>query len=112
MRRWIAHLLGIEVEVEPLTELRDEKFTWYAGLDADGSRIGDQLWNNEELDEAAAASVVGLFRLTFRDPTMVMDKVRGEPVYLILAMTPDKLLRFKPQNLVTGLPVRALEPVT
>ena len=34
------------------------------------------------------ARVVGLFRLTFRDPDVVIDKVRGEPVYLILAMTP------------------------
>ena len=112
MRRWIAHVMNVEVEIEPLTELRDTKFTWYVGLDADGSRIGDQLWNGEELDEGATASVVGLFRLTFRDPATVLDKVRGEPVYLILAMAADKLLRFKPQNLVTGLPVRALEPVT
>ena len=107
MRRWIAHVLNVEVEIEPLTELREAKFTWYVGLDADGSRIGDQLWNGEELDEGAAARVVGLFRLTFRDPAIVIDKVRGEPVYLILAMTADKLLRLKPQNLVTGLPVRA-----
>jgi hypothetical protein len=113
MRRWIAHLVNVEVDIEPLTELRDAKFTWYVGLDADGSRIGDQLWNGEELDEAAAANVVGLFRLTFRDPDVVVEKkVRGESVYLILAMTPDKLLRLKPQNLVTGLPVRALETVT
>jgi hypothetical protein len=41
----------------------------------------------------------------------VIEKVRGEPVYLILAMTDDKLLRFKPQNLITGLPVRHLEAV-
>jgi hypothetical protein len=112
MRRWIVHLLNIDVDIEPLTELRDAKFTWYVGLDAEGSRVGDKLWNGEALDEAAAASVVGLFRLTFRDPAAVIDKVRGEPIYLILAMTPDKLLRFKPQNLVIGLPVRALEPVT
>ncbi len=112
MRRWIVHLLNIEVEIEPITELRDAKFTWYVGLDADGSRIGDQLWNGEPLEEAARASIVGLFRLTFRDPAVVIEKVRGEPAYLILAMTPDKLLRFKPQNLVTGLPVRALEAVT
>jgi hypothetical protein len=112
MRRWIVHLLNIEVEIEPITELRDAKFTWYVGLDADGSRIGDQLWNGEPLEEAARASIVGLFRLTFRDPAVVIEKVRGEPAYLILAMTPDKLLRFKPQNLVTGLPVRTLEAVT
>src|ERR1041385_1355441 len=109
MRRWIAHLLNVEVTIEPLTELRDAKFTWYVGLDLDGSRIGDLLWNGEDLDDASAGRVVGLFRLTFRDPEIMIDKVRGDPVYLILAMTGDKLLRFKPQNLVTGLPVRHLE---
>jgi hypothetical protein len=41
-----------------------------------------------------------------------MDKVQGEPVYLIMAMDKDKILRLKPQNLVTGLPVKHLEPVT
>jgi len=112
MRRWIAHVLNVDVDIEPLTELRDARFIWYVGLDADGSRIGDQLWNGDALDDTSAASLVGLFSLTFRDPAILIDKVRGEPVYLILAMTPDKLLRFKPQNLVTGLPVRALEAVT
>ena len=70
------------------------------------------LWNGEEPDEATAARVVGLFRLTFSDPAIVIEKVRGEAVYLILAMSDDKLLRLKPQNLVTGLPVRHLEAVT
>ena len=41
----------------------------------------------------------------------MLDKVKGEPVYLILSMTPDKLIRMKPQNLVTGLPIRHLEAV-
>ena len=110
--RWVGHLLAVEVEVEPLTEMRETKLSWYVGLDADGTRIGDALWNGEELDEAAQARVVGLFRLTFRDPDVVMDKVKGEPVYLILAMDKDKVLRLKPQNLVTGLPIKHLEAVT
>ena len=83
--------------------MRDVNLTWYVGLDAEATRIGDALWNGEELDEAARERVVGLFRLTFRDPDVVLDKVRGEPVYLILAMTPDKMLRMKPQNLVDRL---------
>src|SRR5437773_3442730 len=58
MRCWIAHVLNVDVAIEPLTELRDAKFTWYVGLDSDGSRIGDELWNDEELDEATAARVV------------------------------------------------------
>jgi hypothetical protein len=112
MRLWIVHVLGLEVEIEPLAELHDAKFSWYVGLDAEGSRIGDLLWSGEALDEATASRVVGLFRLTFRDPGIVIEKVEGEPVYLILAMTHDKLLRFKPQNLITGLPVRHLEAAT
>jgi hypothetical protein len=112
IRRWIAHLLGLAVTVEPLTELRDAALTWYVGLDADATRIGDALWNGEELDEATMARVAALFRLIFRDPSVMLDKVKGEPVYLILAMTPDKAIRMKPQNLVTGLPVRHLGAVS
>ena len=74
--------------------------------------IGDALWNCDELDETARARVVGLFRLRFRDPDVALDKVKGEPVYLILAMDKDKVLRLKPQNLATGLPIKHLEAVT
>ena len=112
MRRWIAHVLGVEVKIEPLTELRETTLSWYVGLDADATKIGDSLWNGEEIDEAAMSRVAGLFRLSFRDPSVMLDKVKGEPVYLILAMTPDNMIRMKPQNLVTGLPIRHLEAVS
>ena len=113
MRRWIAHLLGVEVDdraadrtarcqVHLVCRARRRRHPDRRRVvERRGARRGD-----------APARVVGLFRLTFRDPDVVIDKVRGEPVYLILAMTPDKLLRMKPQNLVTGLPVRHLEAVT
>jgi hypothetical protein len=112
MRLWIAHLLGVVVSIEPLTELRDAALTWYVGLDADATRIGDIMWNGDELDEKSQARVAGLFRLTFRDPSAMLDKVKGEPVYLILAMNGDKLIRMKPQNLLTGLPLKHLEAVS
>ncbi len=112
MRRWIAHLLAVDVEIEPLTELRDVTLNWYVGLDADATLLGDQLWNGETLDDAAMARVVGLFRLTFRDSALMLDTVKGEPVYLILAMTPDNVIRMKPQNLVTGLPIARLQAVS
>jgi hypothetical protein len=110
--RWVKHLLAVAVEVEPLVEARDVKLAWYVGLDAQGTDIGDALWNGEELDDAARSRVVGLYRLTVRDADAVLDKARGEPIYLIMAMTPDGLLRLKPQNLVTGLPIRHLEAVS
>jgi len=109
---WTHHLLGISVSVEPLAEMRDARFTWYVGLDAEGTRIGDLLWNGEDLDEATRGRVIGLFRLAFDDRSMTDARVGSDPVYLILAMSPDRLIRMKPQNLVTGLPVRRLETVS
>jgi hypothetical protein len=112
VQRWIAHLLAVEVEVEPLTELREVLFTWYVGLDAAATRLGDALWKGEDIDEATQSRVVGLYRLTFADPQQMLEKVRGGPVYLLTAMTDDKILHLKPQNLLTGLPVRKLEAVS
>jgi hypothetical protein len=105
MERWISHLLGIDVAIEPLTELREAPLTWYVGLDSEATRVGDALWNGEEIDEPTRARVVTLYRLTFTEPADAIENVRGEPVYLLLAMTPDESLRLKPQNLVTGLPI-------
>ena len=110
--RWVWHMLAVDVEVEPLTALRDVSFNWYLGLDAEGTRIGDALWHGDELDESSQSSVVGLFQLTFTDPAVVVERVRGEPIYLILAMTPDRVLQMKPQNLLTGLPIRHLELIS
>jgi hypothetical protein len=109
---WVGHLLSAAVDVEPLVELKDANLSWYVGLDAQATQIGDALWRGEDLDAATRGRLVGLFRLTFRDASLVDDRVRGEPVYLMLAMTPEKVLRMKPQNLVTGLPIKHLEGVS
>jgi hypothetical protein len=110
--RWVKHLLALDVDVEPLTEATDVNLTWYVGLDAEATKIGDDLWNGEELDDAAHRRIIGLYRLSFRDREPVLEKAEGEPIYLIMAMTPDGMLRMKPQNLVTGLPIRHLEEVS
>jgi len=110
--RWIAHLLGVKVSIEPLMDVRDVPFTWYVGLDAEATRLGDALWKGDELADADRSRMVGLYQLTFADASEVVDKLRGEPVYVIAAMTSDKVLRLKPQNLITGLPIRRLEAVS
>jgi hypothetical protein len=112
MTRWIKHMLAIDVEIEPLTEMRDVTFNWYLGLDAVGTQIGDTLWNAGSLDPRSEASIVGLYQLKFDDPTVVVEKIGSEPVYLILAMTPDKMLHMKPQNLLIGLPIRNPIPIS
>jgi hypothetical protein len=112
MRRWISHLLGVDVAIEPITALHDAKLTWYVGLDAEATRIGDRLWHGETLDDRTMARVLALFRVTLADPDLVVDAVGREPIYLILAMTSDQLVRVKPQNLLTGLPIKHLEAAT
>ena len=107
--RWISHLLGVDVAVEPLTELREAPLSWYVGLSADATQIGDAIWNGNDMDSALQARLVGLYRLNFHNPSDVIEKVRGEPVYLLAAMTAGEVLRLKPQNLVTGLPIRCEE---
>ena len=112
VRRWIFHLLGVDLAIEPITALCDAKLTWYVGLDAEATRIGDRLWHGETLDDRTMARVLALFRVTFADPDLVVAAVGREPVYLILAMSSDQLVRMKPQNLLTGLPIKHLEAAT
>jgi hypothetical protein len=111
VRRWLWHLLAIEVAIEPLAELHNARLSWYVGLSSEATHIGDRIWNDADRDDAMRARLVGLFRLIFRDPTDMIEKVRGEPVYLLVAMAPDGVLRLKPQNLLTGLPIRHEEVV-
>jgi hypothetical protein len=109
--RWIKHLLAIDASVVPVVELKDARFTWYVGLDAEGTRIGDMLWNGEGLDEAMQGRVVALYALRTEGADAPQDK-SAPPAYLILGMSAEKMVRMKPQNLLTGLNVKRLESAT
>jgi hypothetical protein len=104
---WVRHLLHVEVSVEPVTRIEDPDWRWFVGLDAEATRIGNALWRGDAVDEDAMSRVLALFRLTFAERDRVDPKAAGSPVYLLLAMTPDRIVRVKPQNLVMGLPVTA-----
>jgi hypothetical protein len=105
VERWVGHLLGVDVAVEPLPEIRDDAWMWFVGLDAEATRIGNAAWNGEAVEPDALERIVALFRLRFLDATQMLPHVAGAPVYLILATTPDRVVRVKPQNLIVGLPV-------
>jgi hypothetical protein len=79
---------------------------WFVGLDAEGTRIGNRLWRNEEIEPEAGERVLALFRLEFEPETAVEPRVEGRSVYLIMAMDEAGTLRMKPQNLIVGLPLR------
>jgi hypothetical protein len=109
--RWVKHLLAVEAVVVPVVELKDARFTWYVGLDTEGTRIGDMLWNGEALDAATQGRLVALYALRMEGADAPADK-DAPPAYLILAMSESKSVRMKPQNLLTGLKVKRLEAAT
>jgi hypothetical protein len=98
---FIEHMLNVKVTVTPQTRADDVEFRWYVGLDPQGTAIGDALWHGKPLP----ATLVGLFRLEFADPSRVRADVRGQAVWLILGLGEDGALRMKPQNLLVGLPL-------
>jgi hypothetical protein len=111
--RWVRHLLGVAIEAEAMTEARDITLTWYVGLDSNATRIGDALWRGEPVRADAPEFIVALYRLKFVDDADLIERMRGQPTYLIVAGSSDMTLRLKPQNLLTGLPLQqASEIVT
>jgi len=105
IERWVGHLLGIAVNVETVASIEDRDWRWFVGLDSEATRIGNALWNGAALDDNAAERIVALMRLTIEDARLVDQRVGNKPVYLILAMGADKVVRLKPQNLIAGLPL-------
>jgi hypothetical protein len=105
IERWVGHLLGVVVKVETVASIVDRDWRWFVGLDSEGTRIGNALWNGVALDGSAAEHIVALMRLTIGDASLLDERVGTRPVYLILAMAADRVVRLKPQNLVVGLPL-------
>ncbi|MBX9647229.1 MAG: hypothetical protein K2X57_09255 [Xanthobacteraceae bacterium] len=105
IERWIAHLLGVAVSVETVASIDDRDWRWFVGLDSEGTRLGNALWNGAVVDANASERIVALMRLTIEDTRLVDERVGTRPVYLILAMGADKVVRLKPQNLLAGLPL-------
>jgi hypothetical protein len=100
LERWLEHMLGLSARICPLDRIEDEDWFWFVGLDAEGTRIGNALWQDKEPDNGAMERVVALFSLVLPE----IKEIAGRPIYLILAMTPNQIVRMKPQNVLVGLP--------
>ncbi len=112
MQAWLRHLLYVRVEIEPVERIEDQDWAWFVGLDAEATRIGNALWEGREPEPGAMERVLTLFRLRFVDSGEVLPDVGARPVWLILAMAPDRTIRMKPQNLIAGLPLRSAAPAS
>jgi len=107
LERWVGHLLGVTVRIRPLARIDDPQWRWHVGLDATATALLNDLYAGREVDDERRAGIVGLFRLDFDDPADMRADIAGRPVYLASCMDATGLLRAKPQNLLTNLPLAA-----
>lgn len=103
---WLRHLMQLDVRVEPRPKVEDTDWRWHIGLDREATRILNALYEGRPVGVDELSQIVALFRMHIRDDGVVIDHVKGRPVYLGLAMTPAKRVKMKPQNLLANLPLR------
>lgn len=107
LERWVAHFLGVTVQIQAESRVEDPAWRWHLGLDAEASPLLDDLYLGHDVAPERLQRLISLFRLRFEDPLQMRSDLQGKPVYLGLAMTADGLLKLKPQNLLLNLPLAA-----
>jgi hypothetical protein len=105
MERWILHLCGVKVTLKPVPRIEEPQWAWHIGLDANATALLNDLWRGGELAPDRLARLLALFRLDFADAGEMRADIAGRPVYLALCMSEDGVVRMKPQNLLTNLPL-------
>jgi len=101
---WIAHFYAIAVSVRPVRAIEEQRWAWHIGLDAQSTAILNDLWRGEEVEQGR---ILALFRMDFADPGVLRADVSGRPVYLAISANDEDVVRIKPQNLLTNLPLAA-----
>ena len=105
LERWVAHLLGVQVQIEPVHQITDSAWRWHVGLDVESTAILNDLYQDRPVDAERMARLVSLFTLTFANPAEMRADVAGKLVYLGLATNAEGVVRIKPQNLLLNLPL-------
>jgi hypothetical protein len=105
LEAWVRHFVGAVVKIHPVQKIADERWVWHLGLDREATALLNDLYNQAEVSEERMARLLSLFRLDFEDPDSMRADLKGRPVYLGLAMTVEKKVRLKPQNLLVNLPL-------
>ncbi len=103
---WVAHLTGLDCQVRPRAVINDEAWRWFIGLDAEATHIGNRLWQGKPVSEVDQKRVVALYDMSFKPDQRLRPDIADKPVYLLLAMGEDRMVRIKPQNLIAGLPLK------
>ena len=105
LARWVQHLLGVAVHIEPVHRIDDAQWRWHVGLDAEATALLNDLYAGAAVEPERQARLISLFTLRFDDPAEMRADLAGAPVHLGLMARADGQLRLKPQNLLLNLPL-------
>ncbi len=103
IEKWVHHFLSIEVSIKPMQKIEDEKWSWHLGLDSDSNNILNDLYNGLDVTDERLKKILCLFQLDAEDG--FVQEMYGKPVYVGLAMNDSSKIKFKPQNILTNLPL-------
>ena len=105
LERWILHLCGMKTAVSSVPRIDEPRWAWHIGLDVQSTALLNDLWRGEEPQTDRLERLLALFRMDFADAGDMRADIAGRPVYLALSMGADGVVRMKPQNLLTSLPL-------
>ncbi len=105
LERWILHLCGVKATVKSVPRIDEARWAWHIGLDAQSTSLLNDLWRGKEVEPDRLERLLALFRLDFADALDMRADIAGRPVYLALSMDEGGVVRMKPQNLPTNLPL-------
>ena len=104
LEAWVWHFLNVKVQIKPVRKIDEPRWAWHIGLDAESTAILNELWSGTEIEHGRMRNILAIFALQFDDPAVARSDIRGRTVYLALSCA-DGVVRMKPQNLLTNLPV-------
>ena len=102
---WVAHFFSIRISVKPVRKIEEPRWAWHVGLDAESTAILNDLWAGNEVEQGRMRNVLALFALNFDAPAAMRPDIAGRTVYLGLSCDANQVVRMKPQNLLTNLPL-------
>lgn len=101
---WMRHLLDIPLALTPVDRLDREPFAWFMGFDAEGTAIGNRVWQHGTLSDEETARILALFTFTLPAHPRLDATYSGRRGFAILGSSADGVVRIKPQNFIMALP--------
>jgi len=105
LEAWVWHFLSVRVQIKPVRKIDEPRWAWHIGLDAESTAMLNELWAGSEVEQGRMRRILSLFEMRFDDAALMRPEIAGRSVYLALSCDENQVVRMKPQNLLTNLPL-------